>query len=782
MAVLHLTSPITSHVSGIAADATEDFELKIDVLGSKILRIALVPSQGLDTDRTWMIAPEGDVPWEGRAKLSKEGFETSAIQETDTGFESENFRVEVDSHPLRIVVWQKISNRWELIFEDRTGSAYHWFEKSGVLKQFQHLQADEAHYGLGDKAGPLDRTGKRVRCLQSDALGYNAETSDPLYKHAPWLILSKQSGCAGLLYDTMAETTFDLGAEHSNYFKRYRHVEFSEKGMVLYVLAGPTIRDVVPRLHEVTGRIAMPPRWSLGFAFTTMHHADHPQGQRVIGDFAQEARSRKLPISAIHFGSGYTAGKDGLRYVFNWNTERFPNRKQLFGELKALGFRTCANIKPVLLTGHKSFQQASQEGWFVRRGDNSAAIEMFWGGEGASLDFTNPRAIAWWQESVTSHVLGEGFDAVWNDNNEAELWDETALIDGFGKALKGMENRPLHALLMTRASYEAAKQQNLDERPYTISRAGPIGIGRYGETWSGDNRTSWHTLKWNLRQGLSMSLSGMPLVGHDIGGFDGPPPEPELLVRWFQMMALHPRCVMNSWKVDYNNIPNLPWMHEGVFDHIKAALELRYRFLPLIYSLVHTAHKTGHPVIAPTFYHYDDLKCAEECDSFLLGSNVLVAPVVKEGAQNHSVYLPETDGGWFDFHTHDYVGNGEFFTQNTSLGQLPIFIRSGTVLPLANNWDDKSPHDASLIECVAFAGEGEGRVTDSLYWDDGLSWDGLKDGSCLFPIAMEWNSDRVVCHVPNINTALGNFHVSAVLRTGDGRNFEMINDQEGLSK
>ena len=776
MTILHLISSVSINGSGLSADVSAGFELKIDVLKPQIMRIALVPSQGLETDRTWMIAPDGDVPWEGRGRLSKDGFQTYAVKEAGIGFESENFRIEVESRPLRISVWQKILDDWELVFEDRAGSAYHWFEKSGVLKQFQHLQPDEAHYGLGDKAGTLDHSGRRVRCLQSDALGYNAETSDPLYKHAPWLILSKPNSCAGLLYDTMAETTFDLGAEHSNYFERYRHVEFCEKGMVLYVLAGPTIRDVVPRLHELTGHIAMPPRWSLGFAFTTMHHADHPQGQKVIGDFAKDARSRGLPISAIHFGSGYTAGQDGLRYVFNWNTDRFPDRAQLFADLNDMGFRTCANIKPVLLTGHSAFQQASHEGWFVRREDGSAAIEMFWGGEGASLDFTNPKAIAWWQNGVTTNVLGEGFDAVWNDNNEAELWDETAHIDGFGEALFGMQNRPLHGLLMTRASYEAAIKQNPKERPYTISRAGPIGIGRYGETWTGDNRTSWHTLKWNLRQGLSMSLSGMPLIGHDIGGFDGPPPEPELLVRWFQMMALHPRCVMNSWKVDYDNIPNLPWMHEDVFGHIKTALELRYQFLPLIYSLVHTAHKSGHPVIAPTFYHYDDAHCVDDCDVFLLGPNVLVAPVVNEGAQKQSIYLPRTEGGWFDFYSHDYVGNGEIIERHTSLNQLPLFIRCGTVLPLATNWDDKSPHEATSLEFVVFAGEGEGQVLESLYWDDGLSWDGLNVPSFQIPIALEWGLAKVQYRLPEEILHRNDLNLSARLRAGDERDFEMAYD------
>ncbi len=781
MGILKAIGPAESIRNGLQCALSDGFRLEADLLEDWLVRLAIVPDDGFDVAHTWMIAPDGDVPWEGRDRLSLEGFACPAKTTQNQGFTGGRWMFLFEPDPLRIKLSLKTENGgWHSVLEDRPGSAWRWSQNGQRLTHYQALRENEAHYGLGDKTGPLDRTGRRLRCLQSDALGYDAELSDPLYKHAPFVIASTGEASVGLLYDTLAETIFDLGAEHSNYFPHFRHVEMQERGAVLYVIAGPRLADVVERLHALTGKPAFPPRWSLGFAFTSMHHADHPRAQNVIANFAHEARQRELPISAIHLGSGYTAGRDGLRYVFNWNTDRFPDRGDFFGDLRNLGYRTCANIKPVLLTGHSRFEQAAEAGWFVRGGHGGAAIEAFWGGEGASLDFTNEQTIAFWKEGVRTSVLGAGFDSVWNDNNEAELWDEDATLTGFGKPLPGMACRPVHALLMTRASYEATIAAKPDERPYTISRAGPIGIARYGETWSGDNRTSWHTLKWNLRQGLSMSLSGMPLVGHDIGGFDGPPPEPELLVRWFQMMALHPRCVMNSWKPLHNNVPNLPWMHSEMFAHVKETLTLRYRFLPLLYSLVWKAHTTGAAIIAPTFYHFDDEECRKDSDTFMFGPDVLVAPVVHPGRREVEIYLPEAPAGWIEFYTGRHFDGGRSTRADASLEKLPLFVRAGSVLPLAKNWPEESPHDASVVTMTAFPGIKNGQASGETFFDGGNGWGYKTDGASLVEHRANWTGDTVKLSLVERHSGKGRPVLGTGIRDSQNRNFQP--DTTGLER
>jgi alpha-glucosidase len=176
----------------------------------------------------------------------------------------------------------------------------------------------------------------------------------------------------------------------------------------------------------------------------------------------------------------------------------------------------------------------------------------------------------------------------------------------------------VQALLMTRATREAQLAAKPNVRPFTITRAGGPGLQRYAQTWSGDNETSWDSLKWNFRTGLGMSLSGMFNIGHDVGGFAGPPPDPELLIRWTQAGLLHPRFLMNSWKDD--GVTTSPWLHPEALPAIRDALRLRLRLMPYLYSAMASAHEAHIPVLAPTFVAFeDDPACFADADAAMFG-------------------------------------------------------------------------------------------------------------------------------------------------------------------
>jgi alpha-glucosidase len=231
------------------------------------------------------------------------------------------------------------------------------------------------------------------------------------------------------------------------------------------------------------------------------------------------ASTRATPPAAFHFGSGYTSiGK--RRYVFTWNRDKFPEPRAAIEKFRQKNARVVVNLKPCLLDDHPAYEEVAARGGFVEdSATGRPCIGQFWDGEGAHVDFTNPEGIAWWQESLRQQVLDYGVDAGWNDNNEYEIWEDSAVSHGFGHSLPIQRSRPLQTLLMTRATAEAQAAHRPGERVYMVTRAGPPGIQRYAQTWSGDNATSWHTLRWNLRMGLSMSRCGMFDTGHDVGGF-----------------------------------------------------------------------------------------------------------------------------------------------------------------------------------------------------------------------------------------------------------------------
>jgi len=751
MRILHTLSTVTPHANGLDAALEAGWRLRIRSMGEHLLRIVVEPESGLPERRSWMVAPEGDVPWEGRDRDDAKGFAPLPAALDRAGeacvLTAGAFRVTLKGSPVRLAVKQKVDGGWRPWIEDRETGGFALTERGSRIRHFQQRPQSDRHFGLGDKTGPLDRTGRRFRILQSDALGYDAEIGDPLYKHVPYMAVRSDGVTGGMFYDSLAPMTFDLGCERSNYHGIYRYVEAEERGLDLWLIAGPDLASVTRRFTLLSGRPALPPRWSFGFAFTTMHHADDANGQRVIEAFAERCRAEKIAISAIHFGSGYSS-RGKRRYVFTWNRAKFPDPPALFAKLEALGFPTVANLKPVLIDDHPDYTEVEAAGGFVKDEHGRPVLEQFWDGMGSYLDFTNAETIRWWHERLKRQVLDMGFTAGWNDNNEYEIGREDARATGFGQPLEAPASRPLHALLMTRATYEATQARKPGLRPFTITRAGPAGLQRYGETWSGDNSTSWHTLKWNLRNGLSLALSGQSKVGHDIGGFTGPRPDAELLCRWIEMMALHPRAVMNSWKPDVASdwsAATTPWLHPEVLPQIRAALDLRTTFLPLMYTLARESHRDGSPIIRPLFYDFpDDAECHEDQDAMMLGPDVLFSPVVAQGHRTKTQHLPKGPQAWFDYHTGAVHPAGAAVTVEAELGRPPIFIRVGAALALASATPDVRPHDAPArrlyLAVAGEAGAGGGRHFE----DDGESW-AFRDGEALdLAIALSWQQDEAL--------------------------------------
>jgi len=257
MSVLQLGSVLNHTATGAVATLSHGYRLQIDVLESWLCRVAITPNDDSFISNTWMTGPPGSAPlWQGRDRLDTHGYECPAADLSSDGqqLDSQHFCISVPSGPLAISIDRKGSGAQNTLVHDRPMAAYRVLGRRGLVQHAQTRELDMLHLGLGDKSGALDRTGKRFRVLQTDALGYNAESSDPLYKHVPWIIVGNNvRGYCGVFYDTFAETNVDLGAEHSNYHEHYRHVEVFEKALVYYVIDGPRLADVTRRFQLLVG-------------------------------------------------------------------------------------------------------------------------------------------------------------------------------------------------------------------------------------------------------------------------------------------------------------------------------------------------------------------------------------------------------------------------------------------------------------------------------------------------------------------------------------------------
>lgn len=704
MTPLRIASIIQQADGCVDLALTGGWRCRVSLVATGIGRVLFTPPDGLREPRTWAIAPSGHVDASDTEGQLRTGVFTSTVGSTTVTtatadpqslrLASDTLRVDIRLEPFGLTWEQYDGTQWLQCCNDRPSYGYATEKRSGQINHWQARDQHDQYFGLGDKTGPLNKAGRRLRTRQLDALGYNGETSDPLYKHWPFFLgrRADTGSTYGIYYDTLAECTFDFGQEFDNYHDFYRATEIYDGDLDYYVIAGPDAAAALARYVQLIGGTAMPPRWSLGYANTAMALADFPDAQAQIRKFLALAERDQFPLSSFHFGSGYTSrGKQ--RYVFTWNTDKFPDARGLLNAFKAADVRTMANLKPCLLNDHPAYAALEASGGFVRDADtDKPCLDQFWDGWGAHLDFTRESDRRWWQTNFKNQVLDVGIDTGWNDNNEYEIWSESGRSHGSGGADGAIpihRSRSLQALLMTQATTQTQAADKPNERVYTVTRAGPPGIQRYAQTWTGDNTTSWHTMRWNQRMALTMSLSGMFNVGHDIGGFAGPVPDAEMLIRWTQACCLVPRMIMNSWKADGS--VNTPWLHADATAPIRAAIGLRLRLMPYLYTLMRDATTRHKPVLRPTFFHFgDDANCWADNDEMMVGSDLLVAPVFEPRARQRTLYLPRGahGAGWFDFWSQQYFEGGQTITVDAPLDRLPLFVRAGALLPTTDSVSD----------------------------------------------------------------------------------------------
>lgn len=554
-----------------------------------------------------------------------------------------------------------------------------------------------------------------------DAMGYNAETTDPLYKHIPFYITRKNDVSFGIYYDNLASCWFDLGNELDNYHIAYKSYRAEDGDLDYYVILGPTVLDVTKKYTALTGGTIFGPKWSLGYSGSTMSYTDAPDAQQQLKKFVDLCAEYDIPCDSFQLSSGYTS-IGNKRYVFNWNYDKVPNPNAMSAHFHQAGMHLAANIKPCLLQDHPRYEEVKNLGLFIQDSEfNQPERSVFWDDEGSHLDFSNPKTIEWWKQNVTKQLLEYGIDSTWNDNNEYEVWDGNAKCVGFGKEIPIKLIRPLQPLLMMKSSYEAQREFAPNLRPYLISRSGSPGMNRYVQTWSGDNRTSWNTLRYNIRMGLGMSLSGLYNLGHGVGGFSGNKPEPELFVRWVQNGVMHPRFTIHSWNDD--KTVNEPWMYPEVTHIIRDTIKLRYRLMPYLYNTFWKAHHALEPMLRPTFLdHEHDINTFEENDDYLLGKDLLVASVVEQDQRKREVYLPKNNAGWYDFYDHTYHLDGQTITADAPLEKIPLFVKAGAIIPMSAREAYVDPQKDTYRELMVFPFIKAGEAINTIYDDDGESF------------------------------------------------------------
>jgi alpha-glucosidase len=593
------------------------------------------------------------------------------------------------------------------------------------------LGFDEHFYGLGEKAARLDKRRERFVNWNSDTPGY-IEGRDPIYQTIPFYIGLEKARAYGIFFDNTYRSYFDFGRFSQE------HVWFGAEGgeMNYYFFAGPSIKKILGRYADLTGHMPLVPLWALGVQ--QCRYSYYPES--VVEEVVRQYRERDLPLDVIYLDIHYM---NGYR-VFTFDPKLFPDPKRLTEKLGRQGVKTVVIVDPGVkhqtpatnaapISSAKPelepqdqryyvFDQGMARNYFQRRKNGQLFIPRVWPGDSVFVDYTVPEARRWWGDLHRAY-MDNGVAGIWNDMNEpADFIDQTGKnqIDVVsydeGERSTHAKNRNTFGFLMSRATYEGLERLQPDRRPFVVTRAAYAGIQRYSTMWTGDTNSTWESLSLNVPMFTTLGLSGEPFVGSDVGGFIGRA-NGEFLVRSYQIGFLAP-YFRNHHAID--GYDQEPWRFGKYYeDIIRKYLKLRYRLLPFLYTTLEEAHRTGVPLFRPLMLNYqDDPNTYNLDDQFIIGEDLLVAPIVKPDVTSRLVYLPK--GTWYDYWTNKKYSGGTMIRVEAPLETVPVFVRAGAIIPFGPQMSYVGEKPVDPITFAIYPDE-KGSATTTLYEDDGLS-------------------------------------------------------------
>ena len=530
----------------------------------------------------------------------------------------------------------------------------------------------EHFYGLGQQThGLLDHKGCVIELLHR-----NTQCT------IPFVISSRGYG---FLWHNPAVGRVQLG------YDRTLWVAEAAAQVDYWITVGETTAQIVENYVDATGHAPMLPDWAAGFWQCKLRYSS----QEELLSVAREYKQRGLPLSVIVIDYYHWS----LQGDWHFDYEKWPDPAGMIRELEEMGVKVMVSIWPTVNPLSQNYAIMQRRGLLVGAEHGGHAVHMRYVDnrpEGpVSLtyyDAMNPEARQFHWDRVREGYYQHGVRIFWLDEAEPDMWpsDPSNLRYHLGN---GLAVTNLYPLMHAKAYYEgmrAAGQEDI----CNLARSAWAGSQRYGVAlWSGDIQSTWESLRLQVPAGLNMGLSGIPWWTTDIGGFfNGDPEDPgfrELIVRWFQYGVFCPIFRLHGYRAPaiHDPVPlggpNEAWSFgEPAYTIIRELLFLRERLRPYIMEQMRRASEHGTPPMRPLLYDFPaDPVCQMVDDEFMFGPDLLVAPVLHEGARERIVYLP-ADTAWTDAWTGEEIEGGQTITAAAPLERIPLYLRAGTKLPI----------------------------------------------------------------------------------------------------
>ena len=595
------------------------------------------------------------------------------------------FIVEEDSNFL-VIKGKKVltfvdKNTTEISFRDLEGNI--------INEDFQPSFKDEkgnvyiskvndclAYYGLGEKGGDLNKKGCYTENFNTD----DPETDDDsitYYKTIPFYVALKEEATYGIFFDNSFRSYFDMGMEMGD------RIFFGAIGgqIQYYFIPGENIKEVVKNYTALTGRMEMPPLWSLGYQQCRFSYFSQEEVRELVKTFEE----KDIPLDVVYLDIDYM---DGFR-VMTFKTPNFDDAAGLISDLKEKGIRTITIVDPGVKVDEEYpvFKRGKEGNHFTKKLDGEIFIGAVWPGDSAFPDFSNNDCREWWKSELKKFISEHGMDGIWNDMNEPCVFNndhktmlETCLHNSDNGVIEHKEFHNRYGFEMSRCSKEAQEELHPNERGFSMTRATYAGGQRYSSVWTGDNMSLWSQMRMSISMNANLGISGFSFVGNDVSGF-GLDSSEELFIRWMEMGPFIP--IFRNHSNMYTRRQE-PWAFGPRAEKIaKKSIELRYELLPYIYDLYYISHKEGLPIFRPMIMEYEkDMNLLNIREQFMLGENMLVAPVLYERERSKTVYLPK--GSWFNYFTMEKLQGGKWYKLPCELDEILVFVKEGSIIPTYN--------------------------------------------------------------------------------------------------
>lgn len=695
LAVAFVALAVDAQTQGMRfLDMRRDQTITVKVINSYIVKVDVVPNSWKDQRLTSLVRKE--------------------VADLKTAFLDQDLNMIRTSKGMKVVFDEDlnsltISNGSTFYLTDLCDRTEH-----GTLRLLH--TGKESFYGAGERGYSLNLAGDTLINFNKQNYGYVAgeKRIKQMGITMPFIISSKGYG---ILFDDFCKSSLYVGEDGIEYKSN------SPQPLSYYIIDGNgKVENVVKNFTWLVGRQELPPLWTLGYITSKYGYHDQRESEGVVDTLKQNG----YPLDGIVFDL-YWYGKEQDMGRLEWDKTQWPDHRAMLQNFKKKGVNVVTISQPYVLTNGRAinnYNELDPKGMFCKNGDTGKTETVtIWVGQGGMFDVSNPDTRLWLRNRYRS-LTEEGVTGWWGDLGEPEVHPETI------RHYNGLTAEQYHNFYgneWSRIIYELFKEEYPDRRPMIMMRAGTAGLQRYSVfPWSTDVSRSWGGFKPQVTIMLNSGLSGLGYMSHDVGGFaldENKKRDGELYIRWLELGLFSPVLRTHAQGIAE------PYHYTEFGDLPLRIIKERYRWLPYNYTLAYENASQGLPMVRPLgFYESDNnMKRFDNIsDQYLWGHDVMVAPVMEQGATSRNITFP--DGTWVDISSPSNRYNAyTSISYNAPLEVLPVFARAGAFIPQANyKMENVGDYNPNKLDIVYYPSDEPSEYT--LFEDDLTSTGTLDEG------------------------------------------------------